>query len=113
MNGLFESSAMGVGGKGFDEREWRAVMGSVKELSKMSGVRAGLYKRVAQLSWIAFFTFTTHFIAPLSSAFMSSAINKAGKKLFARHLEQYTPTDPLYEEYVDKRGRTRRRKVRL
>jgi len=36
-DGLFESSAMGVGGKGFDEREWRAVMGSVKELSKMSG----------------------------------------------------------------------------
>ncbi|KAH8994870.1 hypothetical protein EDB92DRAFT_236142 [Lactarius akahatsu] len=44
---------------------------------------------------------------------MSGAINKAGIKLFARHLEQYTPTDPLYEEYVDKRGRTRRRKRQL
>ncbi|KAI9461707.1 hypothetical protein BJY52DRAFT_1259715 [Lactarius psammicola] len=44
---------------------------------------------------------------------MSSVINNAGKKLFARHLEQYTPADPLYEEYVDKRGRTRRRKRQL
>jgi hypothetical protein len=44
---------------------------------------------------------------------MPNAINEVGVKLFARHLEQYTPTDPLYEEYVDKRGRTRRRKVRL
>jgi len=44
---------------------------------------------------------------------MSSAINKAGMKLFARHLEQYTPSDPLYEEYVDKRGRTKRRKRQL
>jgi hypothetical protein len=43
---------------------------------------------------------------------MSSALNKAGVKLFARHLEHYTPEDPLYEEYVDKRGRTKRRKVR-
>ena len=33
-------------------------------------------------------------------------------KLFTRHLERYTPADPLYEEYVDKRGRTKRRKVR-
>ena len=44
---------------------------------------------------------------------MSNALNKAGMKLFARHLEHYTPEDPLYEEYVDKRGRTKRRKVRL
>lgn len=44
---------------------------------------------------------------------MDSAINKAGKRLFARNLEQYTPADPLYEEYVDERGRTKRRKVRL
>jgi hypothetical protein len=43
---------------------------------------------------------------------MSSALNKAGMKLFTRHLEHYTPADPLYEEYVDKRGRTKRRKVR-
>ncbi|KAF8269562.1 hypothetical protein EI94DRAFT_1778227 [Lactarius quietus] len=44
---------------------------------------------------------------------MSSALNKAGMKLFTRHLEQYTPADPLYEEYVDKRGRTKRRKRQL
>ena len=44
---------------------------------------------------------------------MSNVINKAGMKLFSRHLEHYTPEDPLYEEYVDKRGRTKRRKVRL
>jgi hypothetical protein len=44
---------------------------------------------------------------------MSSAINKAGLKLFSRHLEHYTPSDPLYEDYVDGRGRTKRRKVRL
>ncbi|KAI0303822.1 hypothetical protein B0F90DRAFT_1569487, partial [Multifurca ochricompacta] len=44
---------------------------------------------------------------------MSSAITKTGIKLFARHLEQYTPADPLYEEYVDKRGRTKRRKREL
>ncbi|KAN0138967.1 hypothetical protein V8E53_003355 [Lactarius tabidus] len=44
---------------------------------------------------------------------MSSAINKAGLKLFSRHLEHYTPTDPLYEDYVDKRGRTKRRKRQL
>jgi len=44
---------------------------------------------------------------------MSSALNKAGIKLFARHLEHYTPEDPLYEEYVDKRGRTKRRKRQL
>lgn len=34
-------------------------------------------------------------------------------KLFTRHLEHYTPADPLYEEYVDKRGRTKRRKRQL
>lgn len=44
---------------------------------------------------------------------MSNFMNKAGMKLFAHHLEHYTPADPLYEEYVDKRGRTKRRKVRL
>ena len=43
---------------------------------------------------------------------MSNALNKAGLKLFTRYLEHYTPADPLYEEYVDKRGRTKRRKVR-
>ncbi|KAH9031080.1 hypothetical protein EDB84DRAFT_1493491 [Lactarius hengduanensis] len=70
-----------------------------------------LYKRVAQPTWIAHFITHFHHSIPLYT--MSGAINKAGIKLFARHLEQYTPTDPLYEEYVDKRGRTRRRKRQL
>jgi hypothetical protein len=35
-----------------------------------------------------------------------------GKGLFEQHLNNYQPADPLYEEYVDKKGRTRRRKVR-
>ncbi len=37
---------------------------------------------------------------------------KFGKKLFTKHLSQYQPADPLYETYVDKKGRERRRKVR-
>ena len=38
-------------------------------------------------------------------------LQKTGKKLFAAHLEQYAPADPLYEEYVDDKGRKKRRKV--
>ncbi|KAF9801119.1 hypothetical protein IEO21_10202 [Rhodonia placenta] len=34
----------------------------------------------------------------------------SGKKLFEKHLHQYSPADPLYETYTDKRGRQRRRK---
>ncbi|KAJ7507247.1 hypothetical protein B0H11DRAFT_2219074 [Mycena galericulata] len=30
--------------------------------------------------------------------------------LFEKHLQQYTPADPLYEEYTDKRGKKRRRR---
>ncbi|KAJ7130187.1 hypothetical protein C8R44DRAFT_731750 [Mycena epipterygia] len=42
---------------------------------------------------------------------MSNALlNKAGKALFERHLEQYTPADPMYEEYTDNRGKKRRRR---
>lgn len=41
----------------------------------------------------------------------SGFMNKAGKKLFEKHLAQYAPADPLYETYVDKRGKTKRRKV--
>lgn len=36
---------------------------------------------------------------------------KVGLKLFERNLEQYTPADPLYEEYIDKKGKKKRRRV--
>ncbi|KZT07584.1 uncharacterized protein LAESUDRAFT_724533 [Laetiporus sulphureus 93-53] len=36
-----------------------------------------------------------------------------GRKLFEKHLQNYTPEDPLYETYTDKRGRQRRRKREL
>jgi len=35
---------------------------------------------------------------------------KVGLKLFEKHLEQYTPADPLYENYTDEKGRQKRRK---
>ncbi|KAJ8594693.1 hypothetical protein M405DRAFT_760340 [Rhizopogon salebrosus TDB-379] len=41
---------------------------------------------------------------------MTSYLQKAGTKLFAQHLEQYQPQDPLYESYTDNRGKQRRRK---
>jgi len=41
---------------------------------------------------------------------MTSYLQKAGTKLFAEHLEQYQPQDPLYEVYTDNRGKQRRRK---
>jgi len=42
---------------------------------------------------------------------MTSAIaKKAGLKVFEKHLEQYTPADPYYEEYKDAKGKTQRRK---
>ncbi len=44
---------------------------------------------------------------------MTSLLNTAGKKLFEKHLEQYAPSDPMYEFYTDNRGKQRRRKVRL
>ncbi|KAI6125951.1 hypothetical protein EV401DRAFT_2087958 [Pisolithus croceorrhizus] len=34
-----------------------------------------------------------------------------GTKLFAKHIQQYTPEDPMYETYTDERGRQKRRKV--
>lgn len=37
---------------------------------------------------------------------------KVGRSLFEKHLDNYTPTDPLYETYVDKKGKERRRRVR-
>ncbi|KIK67823.1 hypothetical protein GYMLUDRAFT_36602 [Collybiopsis luxurians FD-317 M1] len=41
---------------------------------------------------------------------MDSIINSAGKKLFEKHLEQYAPSDPMYEYYTDKKGKQRRRR---
>lgn len=41
----------------------------------------------------------------------SSLANKAARKIFAKNLENYTPVDPLYETYTDKKGKQRRRKV--
>ncbi|KAG2364573.1 hypothetical protein BDR07DRAFT_1470815 [Suillus spraguei] len=41
---------------------------------------------------------------------MTSYLEKAGRKLFEKNLEQYQPEDPLYEFYTDKRGKQRRRK---
>ncbi|KAJ3008924.1 hypothetical protein NUW54_g2971 [Trametes sanguinea] len=35
---------------------------------------------------------------------------KAGRKLFESNLKQYQPADPMYETYVDKKGRQRRRR---
>jgi len=37
-------------------------------------------------------------------------LDRAGKALFEKHLQQYTPVDPLYEEYTDNRGKKRRRR---
>jgi hypothetical protein len=42
---------------------------------------------------------------------MTSLVQKAGTKLFEKHIQQYAPVDPLYETYTDKKGRTKRRKV--
>ncbi|KDR78773.1 hypothetical protein GALMADRAFT_118227 [Galerina marginata CBS 339.88] len=44
---------------------------------------------------------------------MSALLNKAGKRLFAKHLEQYTPADPLYEVYTNEKGKQKRRKRAL
>lgn len=42
---------------------------------------------------------------------MENIAIKAGRKLFSQHVKDYTPQDPLYETYTDKRGRQRRRKA--
>ncbi|TFK35592.1 hypothetical protein BDQ12DRAFT_706626 [Crucibulum laeve] len=44
---------------------------------------------------------------------MSALINKAGKKLFEKHLEQYAPADPLYEVYTTNTGKQKKRKRAL
>lgn len=43
----------------------------------------------------------------------TSFATKAGLKLFEQHLSQYEPVDPVYETYIDSKGRERRRKVGL
>ncbi|KAG6832798.1 hypothetical protein H0H92_009417 [Tricholoma furcatifolium] len=40
----------------------------------------------------------------------TTILTKAGKRLFAQHLEQYAPEDPLYETYTTPKGKTKRRK---
>ncbi|KAH9945442.1 uncharacterized protein BXZ73DRAFT_96431 [Epithele typhae] len=40
---------------------------------------------------------------------MSNLAITAGRKVFERNLKNYTPTDPLYETYTDKKGRQKRR----
>ncbi|RDB25537.1 hypothetical protein Hypma_006318 [Hypsizygus marmoreus] len=41
---------------------------------------------------------------------MTALLGKAGKHLFAKHLENYAPQDPLYEFYTDDKGKKKRRK---
>ena len=38
---------------------------------------------------------------------------KAGLKLFEKHLQKYEPKDPVYENFVDEKGRQKRRRVRF
>lgn len=45
-------------------------------------------------------------------AMTSNLAQKVGLSLFEKHLQQYTPEDPVYETYTDKKGRTRTRRVR-
>lgn len=54
----------------------------------------------------SFLTFTP-------TSIMDHFLNSAGKKLFERHLQQYAPTDPMYESYVDAKGKERRRRVSI
>ncbi|KAG8853983.1 hypothetical protein FRB96_007846 [Tulasnella sp. 330] len=42
-----------------------------------------------------------------------SAGKKAGMGVLAKHLQDYTPQDPMYEEYTDARGRKKQRKREL
>ncbi|EJD06334.1 uncharacterized protein FOMMEDRAFT_16946 [Fomitiporia mediterranea MF3/22] len=43
----------------------------------------------------------------------SKLLSKAGLKLFEQHLRQYEPVDPVYETYVDDKGKTKRRRREL
>jgi len=42
-----------------------------------------------------------------------SAAKKAGMGVLSKHLQNYTPQDPMYEEYVDTRGRKKKRRRQL
>ncbi|PFH51107.1 hypothetical protein AMATHDRAFT_75185 [Amanita thiersii Skay4041] len=44
---------------------------------------------------------------------MSYILNKAGRELFQRHIEQYAPPDPLYEYTTDTNGKKKRSKRAL
>jgi len=44
---------------------------------------------------------------------MSAILGKAGKTLFEKHLEKYSPADPLYEYYTNDKGKQKRRKVNV
>jgi len=37
-------------------------------------------------------------------------LQSTGIKLFSKHIQQYSPEDPMYETYVDKRGRQKKRR---
>ncbi len=41
----------------------------------------------------------------------SKLAERVGKKLFEKHIQSYTPVDPLYENYTDAKGRQKRRRV--
>ncbi|KAG8988009.1 hypothetical protein FRB90_003020, partial [Tulasnella sp. 427] len=43
----------------------------------------------------------------------NTVARKAGMKVLEQHLKNYEPKDPMYEEYVDDRGKVRRRKREL
>lgn len=43
----------------------------------------------------------------------SKLAQKAGLKLFEQHINKYSPVDPVYETYTDKKGKQRKRKREL
>jgi hypothetical protein len=59
-----------------------------------------------QFAVIPFFLPVTHHRYP-----MTTFLEKAGKKIFEKHLEKYAPADPLYEFYTNDKGKQKRRKV--
>ena len=74
-----------------------------------------LAQKAARAEHAPFSLSPSRFIAhypPTATAAMDAFATKTGRKIFERHIKQYEPKDPLYEEYVDDRGRQRRRRVR-
>ncbi|KAG8988899.1 hypothetical protein FRB93_003924 [Tulasnella sp. JGI-2019a] len=47
------------------------------------------------------------------SKLATAAGKKAGMGVLAKHLQDYTPQDPMYEEYIDAKGRKKQRKREL